>query len=171
MQSRTGLSGRFLRDGVRPSLVVAVLLVLVGVLFLVLAMLSPSRLYWTGQAVHGTNSGGIVYYKVGGQSYSVDDPGPAPAHDTPTTVYVDRGDPGTALVQSPTRWIDAATVLVWFAGAVAVLAWPTGRRAWQGRRRTVTGPDSDAFGRGFAPGSIARYREMSERPQAPPRQQ
>ncbi len=171
MQSRRGPGRRLFGDGVRPSAVVAALLVIVGVLFLVLLLLSPSRLYWTGRAVQGTDTGGIVYYKVDGQSYSVDDTGAATGRGTPRTVYVDRGDPSNALVQRPTRWIDAASVLVWFAAAAAVAAIPALRRLRVGRRSAVTDASPDAFGRGFAPGSMARYREMSERSQAPPRQQ
>jgi hypothetical protein len=171
MQSRTRSEGRLFGDGVRPSAVVAALLVLVGIPFLVLLLLSPSRLYWTGRAVQGADTGGIVYYKVDGQSYSVDDSGAATGHGAPTTVYVDRSDPGNALVQRPTRWIDAASVLVWFAAAAAVVALPALRRVRVGRRSPVTGAPSDTFGRGFAPGSMARYREMSERPQAPPHRQ
>jgi hypothetical protein len=171
MQSRARPGGRLFEDGVRPSAVVAALLVLVGILFLVLLLLSPSHLYWTGRAVQGTDTGGIVYYKVDGQSYSVDDTGAATAGSTPTTVYVDRSDPSNALVQRPTRWIDAASVLVWFAAAAAVAALSASRRLRLGRRSAVTDASPGAFGRGFAPGSMARYREMSERPQAPPHRQ
>jgi hypothetical protein len=107
----------------------------VGLLFALVEAQSPSRLYWTGDPVAAINSGGIVYYTVRGEQYTVDDPGPVPAHDTPVTVYIDPADPGQALLSRPTRWVDAAAVLGWFVAALGCLVVPGLRRAAVVRRR------------------------------------
>jgi hypothetical protein len=105
----------------RPSTGVAIALMAVGLLFAVVEVQSPSRLYWTGDAVGGTNTGGIVFYTVQGERYTVDDPGPVPAHDTAVTVYVNPDDPSEALLSGPTRWVDAAAVGGWFVAALVLL--------------------------------------------------
>jgi hypothetical protein len=118
----------------RPATRAAIVLAIVGVLFVLVEAQSPSRVYWTGEAVHGMNSGGIVYFRVHGEEWTLDAPGPAPAHDTPVTVYVDPRDPGSALLLRPTRWIEAVSVLAWFVTAAGLMIVPPLRRA---RRRRI----------------------------------
>ena len=134
----------------------ALALVIAGVLFLLVEAQSASKLYWTGRAVAGTNSGGIVFYDVKGVQYTVDAPGPAPKTDEPVTVYVDPSDPSHALIDRPTRWIDAGTVLVWFVAAAVCLGAGVVRQVRQDRaRRTAGAPD--AFGSGFTAEEIDHY--------------
>jgi hypothetical protein len=144
----------------RPSTVVALVLVVVGLLFALVEAQSPSKLYWTGDAVAATNSGGIAYYRVHGQQYTLDVPGPAPAHDTPVTVFVDPGDPSQALLSRPTRWVDAAAVLCWFVAAVALVAVAALRRSSRRRQR----PDDMSES-----AWIAEYLERSRRQEPRPR--
>ncbi len=121
-----------------PSTIMAAALVVLGLLFLGIVAQSPTRLYWTGQHVNGTVHGGIVYYRVDGQRYTVDDAVGGHPEGSRLTVYVDRGDPTHAMLYRPAKWVDAAAVLVWFAGAVVVLLAGAARRAWSaGRRREL----------------------------------
>ncbi len=152
----------------RPSSGVALALVVVGVLFMLAELQSPSRLYWTGDAVTGTNSGGIIYYRVAGHSYTLDAPGEAPAHDTAVTVYVDPDDPGQALADRVTKWVDAGLVLVWFGAAAGCLAVAALRRT-SGRRRVAAAHAGGAtFGDGLSPDLMQRYLDQTRRPPRPP---
>jgi len=140
MALKAGLGGWLARPATRAAIVLAI----VGIFFVLVEAQSPSRVYWTGEAVHGVNSGGIVYFRVHGEEWTLDAPGPAPAHDTPVTVYVDPQDPGTALVLRPTRWIEGVTVLGWFAAAAALLVVPPLQRARRRRIRVRTLGESAA---------------------------
>lgn len=164
MPAKAGLRERLVDSVVRPSTVVAVALTIVGFLFVLLEMESPSRLYWTGDAVSGTNSGGIVYYTVHEDEYTLDALGPAPEHDTPVTVYVDPADPSRALLQSPTRWIDAFGIVVWFVAAAACLTVPAVKRASGRRRRASSSSAEETFGEGLDSDLVQRYLERSRRP-------
>lgn len=100
---------------------VAIALTIFGFLFVLIELQSPSRLYLTGQSVQGTDRAGIVYYEVKGQQYTQDDEHHAFASGSTVTVYFDPDDPSGALLPSPSRWVDAASVLVWFVGAAVLL--------------------------------------------------
>ncbi len=112
-----------------PSTIAAIVLVAVGLLFLGIEAQSPTRTYWTGEQVTGTVERGLVYYRVDGEQYTVDDTGPAQPSGTRVTVFVDRGDPTQALLDRPVRWIDAGAVLFWFVAAGALLLVAAVRRA------------------------------------------
>jgi hypothetical protein len=146
---------------------VALALLVVGLLFMVAELLSPSRLYWTGDAVTGTNSGGIVYYRVDGENYTLDAPGAAPAHDERVTVYVNPDDPGDGLVSRPTRWVDAGIVVVWFVAAATLVGGSALRRAATRRRQQATGT-GPTFGDGLGPDLVERYLEQTRRPPTRP---
>lgn len=147
----------------RPLTVVGIALAIVGVLFLLMEAQSPSRLYWTGQAVAGTNSQGIVYYRVGGEQYTVDDTGPVPAHPTPVTVYVDPADPSQALLLKPTRWIDAVGVLVWFVAAGVCLMVSAIGGARRRRKRAELAHQGSGYGGGLDSDWISHHLERSQR--------
>jgi hypothetical protein len=162
-----------LRGGLRgvlayPSAKVALALVVVGLLFALVELQSPSSLYWTGQAVQGTNSGGIVYYQYNREDFTVDAPGAAPSHDTPVTVYVDPADPGQGLVSRSTRWVDAAGVLGWFVAAAACLGVAAFRRASARRRTVAAGSRAQTFGDGLSPDLMERYLDQARRPPSRP---
>ncbi|MGH3423527.1 MAG: hypothetical protein ACRDO8_02290 [Nocardioidaceae bacterium] len=161
-----------LRDWLaHPSTKVAIALVVAGILFVLVVAQSQSRLYWTGQAVAGTNSGGIVYYKWHGEEFTVDDPATTPAHATPVTVYVDPDDPGHALLARPVRWVDAGAVLIWFVAAAVLLIVSALRRRQQERRRPASGHSADAFGEGLDSDWVQRHLEQSRRPPRRPPEQ
>jgi hypothetical protein len=152
----------------RPSSGVALALAIVGVLFILAELQSPSRLYWTGDAVTGTNSGGIIYYQVAGEDYTLDAPGDAPAHDTAVTVYVDPDDPGEALASRATKWVDAALVLVWFVAAVGCLALAALRRTTGRRRAAASSVGGATFGDGLGADIMQRHLDEIRRPPRPP---
>ncbi len=151
----------------RPSTGVALALVVVGLMFTLAELMSPSRLYWTGDAVQGTNSGGIVYYRVAGRDYTLDAPGEAPARDTRVTVYVNPDDPTDGLISRPTRWVDAGLVVVWFLAAAGCVGVAALRRTSARRRREVslTGP---TFGDGLGSDLVDRYLQQNRRPPTRP---
>jgi hypothetical protein len=161
---RPRLSGALAHTSTKVSLA----LVVVGLLFALVELQSPSSLYWTGKAVHGTNSGGIVYYRVGGKNFTLDAPGAAPSHDTPVTVYVDPDDPGQGLLSRSTRWVDAAGVLGWFVAAGACVGIAALRRASSRRRAAATGSAGQTFGDGLSPDLMERYLDQARRPPARP---
>lgn len=99
----------------------AIALTIVGILFMLLELQNPASLYWTGQAVEGADREGIVYYQVHGEQYTLDDQRQTFADGEKVTVYFDPGDPSHALLPSPTRWIDATVVLIWFVAVPVVL--------------------------------------------------
>lgn len=101
---------------------VAIALTILGILFVLLELQNPARLYWTGQVVEGTARGGIVYYQVHGEQHTIDDQRQAFSPGEKVTVYVDPADPSHALLPSPSRWIDATAVLVWFVAALVLLS-------------------------------------------------
>jgi hypothetical protein len=152
----------------RPSVGVALALVVVGLLFMLAELQSPSRLYWTGDAVTGTNSGGIIYYQVDGENYTLTALGDAPAHDTAVTVYVDPDDPSQALASRVTKWVDAGVVLVWFVAAAGCLALAALRRTSDRRRVAASGAGGPTFGDGLSADLLQRHLDQMRRPPRPP---
>lgn len=152
----------------RPWTVVGIALAVVGILFVLVEAQSPSRLYWTGDAVLGHNRDGLVYYQVNGESYTVDDTRPVPAYNTPVTVYVDPADPSLALIEQPAKWIDAVAVTVWFLAAAGCLAW-SGLDGVRRRRRRAQAHPADRYGEGLEADWVSRrlQRTRSESRRAP----
>lgn len=111
--------------------IAAIALVVAGLLFVGLEVQSPNSMYFTGERVTGTVQGGIVFYDVNGSQYTQDYPQlSAPPDGTKVGVYLYPDNPSTALVDRPTRWIEAAAILVWFvAAAVLLVAAALHRRA------------------------------------------
>lgn len=135
------MSTRAVRDWLRrPSTFAAAGLVLIGCLFIAVEAQSPTHVYWTGQSVQGSNQGGIVFYRVHGEQYSLDDTDAVPPRPTPITVYYDPSDPSQALYDKPTRWIEAGAILVWFVAAAAFLVFSALRRR---RRRRAAEHETD----------------------------
>ena len=111
----------------------AVALFVVGSLFLVAAVQSPSMLQWTGTAVRSVESGGLLYYTFHGQSYTLDVTSPVLGS---STVYVDPADPSNAMLSSPlTRWTDIGSVGGPYAASVLLLTYGFTRRARRRRLR------------------------------------
>jgi hypothetical protein len=115
----------------------AVALFVVGTLFVLAEVQSPSMLQWSGTAVHDVQSGGIAYYSFHGQNYTlnVDSPGM-----WSSTVYVDPADPSNAMFANTfTRWTEAATVAGPYAGSVLLLGLGFARRSRRRRLKGVSG--------------------------------
>ena len=126
-----------LDDGALPWTGVALGLAVLWVLLFLAEIQSPNWLYWSGQTVQGTNEGGIVFYRVHGQTYTIDDPAPAPSHPTPETVWYKPGNPDHALLDRPARLVEAG-VFATLAGA-SVITFGVGvtRGELSRRRRSV----------------------------------
>lgn len=148
------------RDGyLRPYLVGATALIVLGVLCVLVELQSPSLVLWSGERVRGTNDGGIVYYTVAGEQRTLDAKGEGPAHPEPATVYADPRDPSRDMIATPAKWFDAFFVLVPFAAAGVVLAAGTARRrrfrrrvaAAEQRRRDDATDEWLRSGRGAGP--------------------
>jgi hypothetical protein len=125
-RSRTG--GRARDELLKPYRLAATLLLVLGVLCLLVELQSPSLVYWTGERVAGTNDGGIVFYTVGGEPRTLNDPGEPPVRPEPAVVYADPDDSSRDLLSGPGRWADMIFVLAPFAAAGGVLVLGLERR-------------------------------------------
>lgn len=111
----------------------AVAFFVVGSLFILAELQSPTMLQWTGTAVHDVQSGGIAYYSFQGQTYTLNVPSPG---SFSSTVYIDPSDPSTAMFSNTlTRWTEAATVAGPYAVAALLLALGLARRSRRRRAR------------------------------------
>ena len=105
-------------------------------LFLLVEVQSETHIYWSGKSVVGSNQGGIVFYHVHGEQYTIDDTGATPPQPEPRTVYYDPNDPYVAMLDSPLRLIEAGLFVGLAGGAVASLG--TGIATGELRRRRRT---------------------------------
>jgi len=130
-----------MRDWLRePSTLVAAALILIGFMFIYAEGLSASRVYWTGHTTVGTIRGGLVYYHVHGELYTIVTE-KAPTRPTPVTVYYEPSDPSQALLyRSSNRWVEGGGIVVWFVAAAACLIVAPVRRR-RNRRRGDSEPD------------------------------
>ena len=125
----------------------AVALFMMGSLFLVAAVQSPSMLQWSGTAVKAVESGGIAYYSFHGQTYTLDVTSPVLQSDT---VYLDPADPSNAMFSNPvTRWTDIATVGGPYTASVLLLTLGFARRSRRRRRRLQDSGPGVSFGTGL----------------------
>jgi hypothetical protein len=117
------------------STIAAIVLVVFGLLFIGLEAQTPNRMYFTGERVTGTVEGGILYYMVTGSHYTQYSPAVSPPPDgAKVGVYFYPDNPSTALVDRPTRWIEAGVIVVWFAVAVVIVVVAAFRRRAVRRR-------------------------------------
>jgi hypothetical protein len=119
-----------------PSTVIAIVLLVVGLVVATLDLQSQNRVYWTGASVTGTVQGGIIFYRVQGQQYTLDDPVTQP-NGAKVAVFYDHQDPSVALSNRPVRWIEGGAVLFWFVAAVALLIGAALHRTRDARRRRL----------------------------------
>lgn len=127
-----------------PSTIVAIVLLVLGLIFVSLEAQSPNWVYFTGETVTGTVDGGIVYYKVAGEQYTQDDPQlPQPPDGTRINVYFHHGDPSDALLDRPVRWVEGAGMLAWFVAAALLLVVAALRRVrYRHKRRRTRAEDA-----------------------------
>jgi len=123
-------------DGALTWMLIALALAVLWALFLLVEVQSETHIYWSGRPVVGSNQGGIVFYRVNGEQYTIDDPGPTPPRPEPRTVYYDPKDPYVAMLDGPLRLIEEG-LFVGLAGGAAV-----------------------SFGIGIATGELRRRRRV-----------
>ena len=111
----------------------AVALLVLGSLFVLAEVQSPTMLQWNGTGVHASQSGGIAFYSFEGQTYTLNVPTPSAFS---STVYIDPADPSTAMFSNTlTRSTEAATVAGPFVAAALLLALGFARRSRRRRLR------------------------------------
>ncbi len=111
----------------------AVVFLVLGSLFVLAEIQSPSMLQWNGTGVHASESGGIAFYSFKGQTYTLDVPTPSAFS---STVYIDPADPSTAMFSNTlTRLTEASTVAGPYALAALLLALGFARRSRRRRLR------------------------------------
>lgn len=134
----------------------AVVLFMLGSMFLGAIVQSPSMLQWTGTAVHSVESGGIAYYSFYGQQFTLDVTSSWLQADR---VYLDPANPSDAMLGNPVvRWTELATVGGPYAAAVLLLTFGFARRS---RRRRLR---ADALGASeHAPPFLDRQRPGAHR--------
>lgn len=117
-------------------------LLFVALLVALLELQSQSALLWTGQAVAGSERGGIGHYTWHGQPYTVDVQGSS-ATAPSVTFYVDPGNPSTAIPDSiGTRVANALGVGVPVLAGVVVLV-IGGTRNYRWKRRNEKRGETD----------------------------
>ena len=119
----------------------AAVLFVFALLAVLLELQSPDAVRWTGHHVTGTEIGGIVSYRWGGQTYSLDAPGYGSAKTI--GVVLDPADPSNAVIDNTLpRLVEGSLVAVPVAAGVALLvAGLTRRRRWE-RRQLRTAPET-----------------------------
>lgn len=137
MWSRRGAGGA--RDDLlRPYGVAALVLVVLGVLAVLVQLQSPSMVCWTGERVVGTDDGGIIFYTVGDDERTLNDPHEAPPEPEPVRVCADPEDSSRDRVAGLAQAFDATFVLTpLVAAGVVVLVGLVRRRT---RRRLAAQP-------------------------------
>jgi hypothetical protein len=142
-------------DGTAAFTASAAVLFVVGSLFLLAAVQSPSMLQWTGTAVHAVEDGGIAYYSFHGVQYTLDVSSPGLGS---STVYIDPSDPSNAMFSNPViRLAELGSVGGPYAASALLLAFGLTRSARR-RRRRLRNPET-SFGKGLDQNALARLRE------------
>jgi hypothetical protein len=113
----------------------AVVLFVGALLAVVLLLQAPERLLWIGQQVTGTEVHGLVSYRWHGQSYAIAVPGTGSA--SAVTVYLDPGNPASALTNSIFDRFVAILLVGGPALAGGVLLVVGGTRNYRWRRRNA----------------------------------
>jgi len=117
--------------GAYPAFAAALLVL--GSLFVLAEIQSPSMLQWTGTPVHAVQSGGIAFYSFQGQTYTLNVATPAAFS---STIYIDPAEPSTAMFSNVvTRWTEGATVVGPYVVALLLLALGFARRSRRRRKR------------------------------------
>ena len=142
-------------QGTGPFSGLAVGFLLLGGLFLLIAMWSPSWILWTGHPVPSSERGGIVFYSYRGQNYSLDPPSRFVFHET--TVYLEPANPSVAMLNDPVeRAIDLVTVGGPVVVAVVLLGFGFRRRR---RWARADAAPRDGFGQGIDRETMAWLRD------------
>ena len=127
-------------DGAGAFVAGAVVLFLIAVLALLLELQLPTAVLWTGQAVTGTERGGIVFFQWHGQQRTFSAPGYGSAKSV--IVYLDPSNPGSAVLDSNSDriWPGMFVGVPALAGTALLLAGGTRNYRWK-RRNVKRGED------------------------------
>lgn len=144
---------------------------LLGTIYLTGLLSSTAGLLWTGQAVHATETDGLIVYSYNGKSFTIDDTG---SYRTgPLTVYVDTGNPKNATVDRMVpRISEAFFVVAPYTASVAFGIF--GLVRWRRRRLELAeGKTRGVHGFGFDEGELVRAfpDRLRAQPGEPPQAQ
>lgn len=138
---------------------------LVGLAMLVSILMSPNGWGWWMEvhSVQGHEAGGLVYYRVDGANYTLDDPEAAPGgRPQQRTVYYLSSQPSDGSLNNT-----GTQVLDWGStagpGAVGLLLLATGLVRHARARRARTSQDGqDSFGQGIPPETIRAIMDRNK---------
>jgi len=149
---RSSVADVFRGTGPFPGLAVAALVV-AGLLAIV-ALQGPGKLEWTGRALHAQERGGVVFYTVKGEQYTLDDP--LSSRSGSATVYVNPHDPYDASLYNR---FDESTDVLTVGGPLALagiflIAGVVRKRKRRRRLAAEASPGEETFGRGLDEGTV-----------------
>jgi hypothetical protein len=122
-------------DGAGLFVAGAIVLFAFALLALLLELQSPESVLWTGTPVAGYEQRGIVFYQWAGQQFQMTVPGYGSAKTV--IVYVDPGNPNTAVVDDNADRVGPAVFVGLPATASVVLLVLGGTRNWRWKRRNA----------------------------------
>ena len=95
----------------RAYLWVAGLAFVFAVIFLVVELLSPDLVIWTGRCVPAFFDGGVAHYTVAGQQFSADNPPLVDRSPRTVTVCYYASEPGNGYIVHPAAyWVDGGLI-------------------------------------------------------------
>ena len=122
-------------DGAGWFVAGAIVLFAFALLALLLELQSPDSVLWTGTPVAGTERGGIVFYEWAGQQHQFSAPGFGSAKTV--IVYLDPGNPSSAMLDSNGDRVGPAVFVGLPAAAGVVVLLLGGTRGWRWKRRNA----------------------------------
>lgn len=132
----------------------------IGMILFLVTLLSTVGLLWIGHPVTGAEQNGIIYYRYGGTSYSMNDPGSQRTRAR-VTVYVDGSDPSRAEINSTTARVSAALFGVGpIAVGVGFLAAGLLKKRRDQHRHDDAILHGETFGQGLDPETVERILEQ-----------
>jgi hypothetical protein len=122
----------------RAYLWIAGLAFVFGVIFLVVELLSPDLVIWTGRCVPAFFDGGVAHYTVAGQQFTADNPPLLDRSPRTVTVCYDASEPANGyIVRSAAYWVDGGLIGGPFALALVLVT----VGMLKGARRLRTAPE------------------------------
>src|SRR3979411_703817 len=84
---------------------------LFGVIFLLVELLSPDRVIWTGRCVPAFFDGGVAHYTVAGQEFTADNPPLVDRAPRPVTVCYYPSEPVSGYIVHPgAYWVEGGLI-------------------------------------------------------------
>ena len=110
-------------DGSGPYLLGALAFSLLGALLLIAQVESPDFVIWGGHCMPAIEQGGLAYFRVNGQPFTIDDvtaPADAPTHTVSVCYYASQPEQGV-VVHPGERLFEAGLIGLPFLVAVVIL--------------------------------------------------